>query len=128
MLYFMRYTQKGPAQCRCLRANQKVHGAFTARATAGVVAGNDREELSGAPDTPVDFHAGHCYKHVCVHCSPPAAGAEEDKYQRVSRQVGRTLRSADHHILEDLTDNLHHDVQDGSPFAKDDAVTTTQPT
>ena len=69
-----------------------------------------------------------CYKHVCVHCSPPVAGAEEDEYQRISRQVGKTLRSADHHILEDLTDNLHHDVQDGSPFAKDDAVTTTQPT
>ena len=32
MLYFMRYTQKGPApECRCLRGNQKVHGAFTAR-------------------------------------------------------------------------------------------------
>ena len=86
MLYFMRYTRKGPA-----------------------------------PECP-------CYKYCCVHCSPPAAGAEEDKYQRVSRQVGKTLRSADHHILEDLTDNLHNDVQDGSPFAKDDAVTTTQPT
>ena len=90
MLYFMRYTRKGPA-----------------------------------PECP-------CYKYCCVHCSPPAAGAEEDKYQRVTRKVGKTLREADHHAMEDLSDNLHHDVQDGDPFknqnTKDDAVTTAQPT
>ena len=90
MLYFMRYTRKGPA-----------------------------------PECP-------CYKYCCVHCSPPAAGAEEDKYQRVTRKVGKTLREADHHAMEELSDNLHHDVQDGDPFkdqtTKDDAVTATQPT
>ena len=73
-----------------------------------------------------------CYKHVCVHCSPPVDGAEEDKYQRISRNMGETLREADQHILEDLTDNLHKDVAEGDPFknqnTKDETVTTTQPT
>ena len=65
MLYFMRYTRKGPA-----------------------------------PECP-------CYKYCCVHCSPPAAGAEEDKYQRVTRKVGKTLRGADHHAMEELSDKHH---------------------
>ena len=73
-----------------------------------------------------------CYKHVCVHCSPPVDGAEEDKYQRISRNMGETLREADQHILENLTDNLHKDVAEGDPFknqnTKDETVTTTQPT
>ena len=90
MLYFMRYTQKGPA-----------------------------------PECP-------CYKYVCVHCSPPVDGAEEDKYQRISQNMGKTLREADQHILEDLSDNLHKDVAEGDPFknqnTKDETVTTTQPT
>ena len=43
------------------------------------------------------------------------------------------MREADHHAMEDLSDNLHHDVQDGDPFknqnTKDgETVTTTQPT
>ena len=73
-----------------------------------------------------------CYKHVCVHCSPPVDGAEEDKYQRISQNMGKTLREADQHILEDLSDNLHKDVAEGDPFknqnTKDETVTTTQPT
>jgi len=85
-----------------------------------------KKQGAPAPECP-------CYKHVCVHCSPPVDGAEEDKYQRISRNMGETLREADQHILEDLTDNLHKDVAEGDPFknqnTKDgDTVTTTQPT
>ena len=46
--------------------------------------------------------------------------------------MGKTLREADQHILEDLSDNLHKDVAEGDPFknqnTKDETVTTTQPT
>ena len=84
-----------------------------------------KKQGAPAPECP-------CYKHVCVHCSPPVDGAEEDKYQRISQNMGKTLREADQHILEDLSDNLHKDVAEGDPFknqnTKDETVTTTQPT
>ena len=54
-----------------------------------------------------------------------------DKYQRVTRKVGKTLREADHHAMEDLTTTFIT-TSDGDPFknqnTKDDAVTTAQPT
>ena len=84
-----------------------------------------KKQGAPAPECP-------CYKYVCVHCSPPVDGAEEDKYQRISQNMGKTLREADQHILEDLSDNLHKDVAEGDPFknqnTKDETVTTTQPT
>ena len=81
-----------------------------------------KKQGAPAPECP-------CYKYVCVHCSPPVDGAEEDKYQRISQNMGKTLREADQHILEDLSDNLHKDVAEGDPFknqnTKDETVTTT---
>ena len=74
-----------------------------------------------------------CYKHVCVHCSPPVDGAAADKYQREVLKIGSNLRNLDDHTMEHITDNVHGDAQKGDLFknqnTKDgETVTTTQPT
>ena len=74
-----------------------------------------------------------CYKHVCVHCSPPVDGAAADKYQREVLRIGSNLRDVDDHGLEHVVDGLHNDAQKGDLFKNqntidDETVTTTQPT
>ncbi len=74
-----------------------------------------------------------CYKHVCVHCSPPVDGAAADKYQREVLRIGSNLRDMDDHGLEHVVDGLHNDAQKGDLFKNqntidDETVTTTQPT
>ena len=74
-----------------------------------------------------------CYKHVCVHCSPPVDGAAADKYQREVLKIGSNLRDMDDHGLEHVVDGLHNDAQKGDLFKNqntidDETVTTTQPT
>ena len=74
-----------------------------------------------------------CYKHVCVHCSPPVDGAAADKYQREVLKLGSNLRGMDDHAMEHIADDLHGDAQKGDLLknqkTKDgETVTTTQPT
>ena len=74
-----------------------------------------------------------CYKHVCVHCSPPVDGAAADKYQREVLKIGSNLRNMDDHSMEHIADDLHGDAQKGDLLknqnTKDgETVTTTQPT
>ena len=74
-----------------------------------------------------------CYKHVCVHCSPPVDGAAADKYQREVLKIGSNLRGMDDHAMEHIADDLHGDAQKGDLLknqnTKDgETVTTTQPT
>ena len=85
-----------------------------------------KKQGAPAPECP-------CYKHVCVHCSPPVDGAAADKYQREVLKIGSNLRNMDDHTMEHITDNVHGDAQKGDLFknqnTKDgETVTTTQPT
>ena len=85
-----------------------------------------KKQGAPAPECP-------CYKHVCVHCSPPVDGAAADKYQREVLKIGSNLRNLDDHTMEHITDNVHGDAQKGDLFknqnTKDgETVTTTQPT
>ena len=61
-----------PPPVSCLRKS-KVHGAFREMTV----------KVTGAPDTPVDFHAGHCTQARRVLLAPGRRRGE-DKYQRVS--------------------------------------------
>ena len=85
-----------------------------------------KKQGAPAPECP-------CYKHVCVHCSPPVDGAAADKYQREVLRIGSNLRDVDDHGLEHVVDGLHNDAQKGDLFKNqntidDETVTTTQPT
>ena len=85
-----------------------------------------KKQGAPAPECP-------CYKHVCVHCSPPVDGAAADKYQREVLKIGSNLRNMDDHSMENIADNVHGDAQKGDLFknqnTKDgETVTTTQPT
>ena len=85
-----------------------------------------KKQGAPAPECP-------CYKHVCVHCSPPVDGAAADKYQREVLKIGSNLRDMDDHATEHIADALHGDAQKGDLFKKQntkdgETVTTTQPT
>ena len=85
-----------------------------------------KKQGAPAPECP-------CYKHVCVHCSPPVDGAAADKYQREVLKIGSNLRNMDDHSMEHIADDLHGDAQKGDLLknqnTKDgETVTTTQPT